>query len=97
MVRMRTLFLSRWLSELFTIESKLDRGSSDVYSSSLCNAMAQLGMLRTSIFFSSGDGGVAGSQTTQCTNFLPTFPSGCPLYVHHLVKISYMAEMLDTA
>ncbi|KAF7797928.1 hypothetical protein EIP86_009135 [Pleurotus ostreatoroseus] len=46
---------------------------------SLCNAMAQLGMLRTSILFSSGDGGVGGAQSgTQCTNFLASFPSGCP-------------------
>ena len=38
-----------------------------------------LGTKRTSILFSSGDGGVAGSQTTKCTtSFLPTFPSGCP-------------------
>ncbi|KIP08461.1 hypothetical protein PHLGIDRAFT_508562 [Phlebiopsis gigantea 11061_1 CR5-6] len=45
---------------------------------SLCNAYMQLGARGTSILFSSGDGGVAGSQTTRCTTFLPTFPSGCP-------------------
>ncbi|KAF8952094.1 family S53 protease-like protein [Flammula alnicola] len=44
----------------------------------LCNAYAQLGARGTSILFASGDGGVAGSQTTRCTTFLPTFPSGCP-------------------
>ncbi|PSR73915.1 hypothetical protein PHLCEN_2v10273 [Hermanssonia centrifuga] len=44
----------------------------------LCNAYAQLGARGTSILFSSGDGGVAGSQTTRCTTFLSTFPSGCP-------------------
>jgi len=38
----------------------------------------QLGARGTSILFASGDGGVAGSQTTRCTTFLPTFPSGCP-------------------
>lgn len=49
--------------------------------SQLCNAYAQLGARGTSILFASGDGGVAGSQTSSCTKFLPTFPSGCPLYV----------------
>ncbi|EIW61051.1 family S53 protease [Trametes versicolor FP-101664 SS1] len=44
----------------------------------LCNAYAQLGARGTSILFASGDGGVAGSQTSSCTKFLPTFPSGCP-------------------
>ncbi|KJA22321.1 hypothetical protein HYPSUDRAFT_139376 [Hypholoma sublateritium FD-334 SS-4] len=45
----------------------------------LCNAYVTLGAKRTSILFASGDGGVAGSQTTRCTkSFLPTFPSGCP-------------------
>ena len=47
--------------------------------SQLCNAYAQLGARGTSILFASGDGGVAGSQTTTCSkSFLPTFPSGCP-------------------
>ncbi|KAI0661205.1 family S53 protease [Cubamyces menziesii] len=44
----------------------------------LCTAYAQLGARGVSILFASGDGGVAGSQTTRCTTFLPTFPSGCP-------------------
>ncbi|PSR87075.1 hypothetical protein PHLCEN_2v5245 [Hermanssonia centrifuga] len=44
----------------------------------LCNAYAQLGARGTSILFSSGDGGVAGSQNASCTTFVPTFPSGCP-------------------
>ncbi|KAI0344587.1 family S53 protease [Trametopsis cervina] len=44
----------------------------------LCNTYQQLGARGVSILFSSGDGGVAGSQTTRCTNFLATFPSGCP-------------------
>lgn len=39
----------------------------------------QLGARGVSILFASGDGGVAGSQTTTCSkSFLPTFPSGCP-------------------
>ncbi|TFY82906.1 hypothetical protein EWM64_g1100 [Hericium alpestre] len=44
----------------------------------LCNAYAQLGARGVSVLFSSGDGGVSGSQSQQCTNFVPTFPSGCP-------------------
>ncbi|THH18975.1 hypothetical protein EW146_g2121 [Bondarzewia mesenterica] len=44
----------------------------------LCNAYAQLGARGTSVFFSSGDGGVSGSQSGSCSTFIPTFPSGCP-------------------
>ncbi|TFY77127.1 hypothetical protein EWM64_g6885 [Hericium alpestre] len=44
----------------------------------LCNAYAQLGARGTSVLFSSGDGGVSGSQSQSCTAFIPTFPSGCP-------------------
>ncbi|KAI0355217.1 family S53 protease [Trametes cingulata] len=44
----------------------------------LCNAYAQLGARGVSILFASGDGGVAGSQSSSCRNFVPTFPSGCP-------------------
>ncbi|KAI0700484.1 family S53 protease [Cytidiella melzeri] len=44
----------------------------------LCNAYVQLGARGTSILFASGDGGVAGSQSSSCKTFLPTFPSGCP-------------------
>jgi len=44
----------------------------------LCNAYAQLGARGVSILFSSGDGGVSGSQSQSCTTFIPTFPSGCP-------------------
>ena len=47
--------------------------------SNLCTAYAQLGARGTSILFSSGDGGVSGSQPASCSNFVPTFPSGCPL------------------
>ncbi|RDX50913.1 subtilisin-like protein [Lentinus brumalis] len=49
----------------------------------LCNAYAQLGARGTSVVFSSGDSGVAGSafRNPVCLPnnvFLPTFPSGCP-------------------
>ncbi|KAK6992571.1 Pro-kumamolisin, activation domain-containing protein [Favolaschia claudopus] len=46
----------------------------------LCNAYMQLGALGTSLIFSSGDGGVSGSQSQSCTNFIPTLPSDCPLH-----------------
>ncbi|PCH39548.1 family S53 protease [Wolfiporia cocos MD-104 SS10] len=45
---------------------------------SLCDAYAQLGARGTSVLFASGDGGVSGSQSSSCTDFVPTFPSGCP-------------------
>ena len=48
--------------------------------SNLCNAYAQLGARGTSILFASGDGGVSGGQSQSCSKFVPTFPSGCPLY-----------------
>ncbi|KAJ7504791.1 family S53 protease [Mycena galericulata] len=44
----------------------------------LCNAYMQLGALGTSIIFSSGDGGVSGTQGESCTDFLPVLPSTCP-------------------
>lgn len=50
----------------------------DSVATSLCNAYAQLGARGTSIFFSSGDGGVSGGQSQDCTTFVPTFPSTCP-------------------
>ncbi|OBZ75872.1 Tripeptidyl-peptidase sed3 [Grifola frondosa] len=53
---------------------------SRMLANSVCNAYAQLGARGTSILFSSGDGGVSGSQfNPKCIkNFIPTFPSGCP-------------------
>ncbi|KAI0294255.1 subtilisin-like protein [Multifurca ochricompacta] len=44
----------------------------------LCNAYTQLGGRGTTVLFSSGDGGVSGSKSGNCTTFVPTFPSGCP-------------------
>ncbi|KAI0062174.1 family S53 protease [Artomyces pyxidatus] len=45
----------------------------------VCNAYAQLGARGTSLLFASGDGGVSGGQfTSDCTTFIPTFPSTCP-------------------
>ncbi|KAI0047118.1 family S53 protease-like protein [Auriscalpium vulgare] len=55
-----------------------ENGVSRALANNLCNAYAQLGARGTSILFSSGDGGVSGSQSGTCTTFVPTFPSGCP-------------------
>ncbi|KAJ7446341.1 family S53 protease-like protein [Mycena latifolia] len=55
-------------------ESDLSRSVANT----LCNAYMQLGALGTSILFSSGDGGVSGSQSQTCTTFIPTLPSDCP-------------------
>ncbi|KAI0291167.1 family S53 protease [Multifurca ochricompacta] len=55
-----------------------ENGISQSLAVNLCNAYAQLGARGTSILFSSGDGGVSGSQSGSCTTFVPTFPSGCP-------------------
>ncbi|KAI0328755.1 family S53 protease [Cubamyces sp. BRFM 1775] len=44
----------------------------------LCDAYMSLGARGTSILFAAGDGGVAGGAIAPCTDFVPTFPSGCP-------------------
>jgi len=36
------------------------------------------GVRGISILFSSGDGGVAGGQASECTTFVPTYPAGSP-------------------
>ncbi|KAI0046415.1 family S53 protease [Auriscalpium vulgare] len=59
----------------------------------LCDAYAQLGARGTSIFFSSGDGGVSGSQSQSCTTFVPTFPSGCP----YLTSVGGTSGVPETA
>jgi tripeptidyl-peptidase-1 len=38
----------------------------------------KIGARGISILFSSGDGGVSGGQSQQCTRFVPTFPAGSP-------------------
>ncbi|KAF9814346.1 hypothetical protein IEO21_05141 [Rhodonia placenta] len=58
-------------------------GSNEEYLSTnvayaLCNAYAQLGARGVSVLYSSGDGGVSGTQNQSCTTFVPSFPSGCP-------------------
>ncbi|VDB99691.1 unnamed protein product [Peniophora sp. CBMAI 1063] len=59
----------------------------------LCNAHMQLGARGTSILFSSGDGGVSGSQSQTCTTFIPTFPSGCPF----LTSVGATTGITETA
>ncbi|ETW78234.1 serine protease S53 [Heterobasidion irregulare TC 32-1] len=44
----------------------------------LCNAYSQLGARGVSILFASGDGGVSGGQSQDCTTFVPVFPGTCP-------------------
>ncbi|KAK0473962.1 family S53 protease-like protein [Armillaria novae-zelandiae] len=44
----------------------------------LCNAYMALGARGVSVIFASGDGGVGGQSGESCTNFIPTFPGGCP-------------------
>ncbi|KAJ7582371.1 family S53 protease-like protein [Mycena floridula] len=44
----------------------------------LCDTYAAIGARGTSVLFASGDGGVSGTQTQDCTTFQPTFPASCP-------------------
>lgn len=63
-------------------------GANRAQRSALCTAYAALGARGVSVLFGSGDGGVSGIQpefiTPQCTTFVPTFPSVCPLCVARL-------------
>ncbi|KAJ7268625.1 family S53 protease [Mycena rebaudengoi] len=55
--------------------------ASPAVATALCRSYMQLGAMGTSVIFSSGDGGVSGSQTRPCDSnnrFVPTFPPGCP-------------------
>ncbi|PCH39552.1 family S53 protease-like protein [Wolfiporia cocos MD-104 SS10] len=73
-------------------------GSNEEYISfnvanSLCNAYAQLGARGVSVLFSSGDGGVSGTQSESCTDFVPSFPSGCPYVTSVGATQSYEPEV----
>ncbi|OCH86873.1 family S53 protease [Obba rivulosa] len=46
--------------------------------SNMCNVHAQLGARGVSVIFASGDGGVSGVSSQNCTTFLPVFPATCP-------------------
>ena len=78
MGKTRIPFLSRWQSKSISHEM-FKTHSQDAFNSNLCNAYMQIGARGTSVLFSSGDGGVSGSQSQSCgRSFIPTFPSGCP-------------------
>ncbi|CCL99220.1 uncharacterized protein FIBRA_01235 [Fibroporia radiculosa] len=51
---------------------------SEKMANTICNTYAQLGARGVSLIFSSGDGGVSGNHFSECTTFIPTFPSTCP-------------------
>lgn len=48
------------------------------YASRMNVEFQKAGVRGVSILYSSGDGGVSGGQSQQCTNFIPTFPAGSP-------------------
>ncbi|KDQ10573.1 hypothetical protein BOTBODRAFT_115655 [Botryobasidium botryosum FD-172 SS1] len=71
------------------------------YAIRVCNEFAQLGARGVSIFFSSGDDGVGGSDDPNVcrtndgkntTTFLPEFPTGCP-YVTSVGATRNLAEV----
>ncbi|KAI0328756.1 family S53 protease [Cubamyces sp. BRFM 1775] len=66
---------------------------SSTMANNLCSAYMALGARGTSILFSSGDGGVSGSQAQQCTTFIPTFPSGCPFVTSVGATTSFAPEV----
>jgi tripeptidyl-peptidase-1 len=56
-----------------------DEGGVDhAYAETVSTEFVKLGARRVSLLFSSGDGGVAGSQPSACTKFIPTFPAASP-------------------
>ncbi|KAF9027259.1 family S53 protease [Hymenopellis radicata] len=44
----------------------------------MCDGYMALGARGVSILFASGDGGVSGGQSQDCTTFIPAFPGTCP-------------------
>ena len=48
------------------------------YATRVNTEFQKAGVRGTSIMFSSGDGGVAGGQSSPCNIFVPTFPAGSP-------------------
>ncbi|KAF9063505.1 family S53 protease [Rhodocollybia butyracea] len=55
-----------------------ERDISPGLANQLCDGYMIAGARGVSVIFSSGDGGVSGSQSQSCSSFIPTFPSGCP-------------------
>ncbi|KAH9830915.1 family S53 protease-like protein [Rhodofomes roseus] len=69
------------LSDAYVVTTSYGSNEADISTgvfSKLCDAYASLGTAGISVLFASGDGGVSGSQSSSCTDFVPTFPSGCP-------------------
>ena len=48
------------------------------YASRMNVEFQKMGVRGISVLFSSGDGGVSGGQSEQCTTFVPTYPAGSP-------------------
>ncbi|KAF9063243.1 family S53 protease-like protein [Rhodocollybia butyracea] len=64
---------------VLTTSYGLDEASiSTSLANQLCDAYMAAGARGVSVLFASGDGGVAGAQSQNCTTFQPAFPSGCP-------------------
>ncbi|KAH9920683.1 peptidase S8/S53 domain-containing protein [Fomitopsis serialis] len=59
----------------------------------LCNAYAQLGARGVSILFATGDGGVSGTQSSECTTFVVPFPDGCPYMTNVGSTTGYAPEI----
>ncbi|KZT04588.1 subtilisin-like protein [Laetiporus sulphureus 93-53] len=59
----------------------------------LCYAYAQLGARGVSILFASGDGGVSGTQSSTCTDFVVPFPDGCPFMTNVGSTTGYAPEI----
>ncbi|KAJ7111426.1 family S53 protease [Mycena epipterygia] len=70
-------------------EDAISRG----IASALCMSYLHLGALGTSILFSSGNGGVSGTQPQTCTTFVPTFPSDCP----YVTSVGGTSGIVETA
>ncbi|TFY61414.1 hypothetical protein EVJ58_g4521 [Rhodofomes roseus] len=71
--------------------SNEDSISTDVFSK-LCDEYAALGSAGITVLFASGDGGVSGVQSGSCTDFVPTFPAGCPYLTSVGGTTSYSPE-----
>ena len=69
------------------------------YAQRVCREFAQIGARGTTLLVSSGDGGLGGSDASECvsndgkntTEFLPAFPASCPYGKLILVLFSYFS------
>jgi tripeptidyl-peptidase I len=66
-------------AECFFVTSGDNEGGVNLaYARRVNTEFQKIGARGTSILFSSGDGGVSGSQPTNCNQFIPTFPAASP-------------------